>query len=170
MNNYPIKLINKQITERITYLNNNKDRKLSYNQKPDSNNKYITIPYFGQISQKIKNILNSYNIKTSFRNNCSFKHFIKLGKDVLNNCDQSNLVYKINCEICGKSYVGQTRRLLKTRCNEHKNNIKLNSKYHNVITKHIVENRDHNFNWNKTQIIHKENNLSKRLIAEMIYI
>ena len=43
-------------------------------------------------------------------------------------------------------------------------------RYHNVITKHIVENRDHNFNWNKTQIIHKENNLSKRLIAEMIYI
>ena len=128
------------------------------------------IPYFGQISQKIKNILNSHNITTSFRNNCSFKQFIKLGKDALNNCDQSNLVYKINCEICGKSYVGQKKRLLKTRCNEHKNNIKLNSKYHNVITKYIVENRDHTFNWKKTQIIHKENNFSKRLIAEMIFI
>ena len=49
-------------------------------------------------------------------------------------------------------------------------NIKLNSNYHNVITKHIVEDRDHNFNWNKIQIIHKENNLSKRLIAEMIFM
>ena len=66
--------------------------------------------------------------------------------------------------------MGETKRLLKIRCNEHRNNIKLNSKYHNVITKHIIENRDHNFNWKKIQIIHKENNLSKRLIAEMIFI
>ena len=66
--------------------------------------------------------------------------------------------------------MGQTKRLLKIRCNEHRNNIKLNSKYHNVITKHIVVNRHHNFNWNKIQIIHKENNLSKRLIAEMIFM
>ena len=47
LNNYPINLIKKQIAKRITYLNNNRDRNLSYNQKPDSNNKYITIPYFG---------------------------------------------------------------------------------------------------------------------------
>ena len=146
MNNYPINLINKQIARRITYLNNNRDRNLSYNQKPDSNNKYIMIPYFGQISQKIKSILNSYNITTSFRNNCSFKQFIKFAKDALNNCDQSSIVYEINCEICGKSYVEQTKKLLIIRCNKHRNNIKLNSKYHNMITKLIVENRDHNFN------------------------
>ena len=145
MNNYPINLINKQIVKRIAYLNNNRDRNLSYNQKSDSNNKYITIPYFGQISQKIKSNLKSYNNTTSFRNNYSFKQFIKLSKDVLNNYDQSNLVYKINCEICGKIYVGPTKRLLKITCNKHRNNIKLNSKYHNVITKHIIENRDHNF-------------------------
>ena len=113
----------------------------------------------------MKRILKSYDITTSFRNNCSLKQFIKLGKDAINACDQRNLVYKINCEICGKIYVGQTKRQLKIRCNEHINNIKLNSKYHNVITKHIIENRDHNFNWEKIQIIHKENNLPKRLIA-----
>ena len=70
-----------------------------------------------------------------------------------------SVVCKINCVICGKSYVGQTKRLLKIRCNEHIKNIKLNSKYHNVITKHIIENRDHNFKWEKIQKIHKENNL-----------
>ena len=62
LNNYPINLINKQIEKRFTYLNNNRDGRLSYIQESDSNKKYITIPYFGQISQKIQSILNSYNI------------------------------------------------------------------------------------------------------------
>ena len=106
----------------------------------------------------MKHILKQYDIGTSFRNNSSFKKFIKLGKDTLNNNEQSNLLYKINCETCGKSYVRQTKRLLKTRCNEH-NNIKLNSKYHNIITEHIIEIYDHNFDWDKIRIIHKENNL-----------
>ena len=66
--------------------------------------------------------------------------------------------------------MGQTKKLLKTRHNKRKNNIKLNSKYHNVGGKHIIENCNHNFVWEKIRIIHKENNLSKRLIAELIYL
>ena len=91
----------------------------------------------------------TYDITTSFRNNSSLKQFIKLGKDALNNCDESNLVYKINCEICGEIYVGQTKTLVKIRCNEHINNIKLNSKCHNLITKNITESREPNLNWKK---------------------
>ena len=102
-------------------------------------NKNTSIPFFGQISQQIKHMLKQYDTSSSFRNNSSFKQCIKLGKDTLNINDQSNLVYKINCETCRKSYVGGAKKLLKTRCNEHKNNnIKLNSKYHIVITKDII--------------------------------
>ena len=69
---------------------------------------------------------------------------------------------------CDKTYVGQTKRLLNIRRDEHKNNFNLkNKKYHNVITKHRTENIlgenevPHDFDWNNIQIFHKENNLYK---------
>ena len=44
-----------------------------------------------------------------------------------------------------------------------------------MISKHRTENigedeEPNDFDWNNIQIIHKENNLYKRLFAEMIYI
>ena len=88
----------------------------------------------------------------------------------------SNVVYKLECISCDKTYVGQTKRLLNIRRDEHKNNFNFkNKKYHSVITKHRTENIGegeipHDFDWNNIQILHKENNLYKRLFAEMIYI
>ena len=38
------------------------------------------------------------------------------------------------------------------------------------VSKTATVPNNHNFNWKKTQILHKENNLSKRLVAEMIFI
>ena len=64
---------------------------------------------------------------------------IKLQKDPLKKLDNLNAVYKINCSDCDKCYVGQTKRLLSTRKEEHQNNIKYNQKYHNVISKHILQ-------------------------------
>ena len=88
----------------------------------------------------------------------------------------SNAVYKLERISCDKSYVWQTKRLLNIRREEHKNNFNLkNKKYHNVITKHRTENigedeEPHDFDWNNIQSLHTENNLYKRLFAEMIYI
>ena len=88
----------------------------------------------------------------------------------------SKVVYKLECISCDKTYVGQTKRFLNIRRDEHKNNFYLkNKKYHNVITKHRTENIGEDevpqdFDWNNIQILHKENNLYKRLFAEMIYI
>ena len=110
-----------------------------------------------------------------FRVDSKLKEIIKLGKDALENSEISN-VYKLECISCDKTYVGQTKRLLNFRREEHKNNFNLkNKKYHNVITKHRTENIEedevpYDFDWNNIQILHEENNLYKRLFAEMIYI
>ena len=56
------------------------------------------------------------------------------------------LLSKANLVVLNYNYndVGQTKRRLHIRREEHKNNIKLNPKYHNVITKHILENKNTN--------------------------
>ena len=41
-------------------------------------------------------------------------------------CDSSNLIYLINCNKCGKQYVGETGRKLKYRFTEHLRDLKKN--------------------------------------------
>ena len=43
-------------------------------------------------------------------------------------CQSSNLVYCLQCNTCGKQYVGQTKRKLLERLREHFNNIRKNTK------------------------------------------
>ena len=41
------------------------------------------------------------------------------------NCNTTNLIYLITCSKCNKKYVGETRRTLKERLNNHRSDIKL---------------------------------------------
>jgi len=79
------------------------------------------------------------------------------------------IVYKIHCQDCEASYVGQTKRQLKTRIKEHFNNIKLDESRHSVITQHILK-HNHSFNWKDIKIFDSESNYNKRLISEMLHI
>jgi len=51
--------------------------------------------------------------------NC-MNNFIKTGKDKIKKEEHSNIVYKINYHDCNYSYVGQTKRKLRTCLKEHK--------------------------------------------------
>jgi len=42
------------------------------------------------------------------------------------NCNSTNVIYLINCLKCGKQYVGETKRALRQRFNNHRSDIKLN--------------------------------------------
>ena len=127
------------------------------------------------MSHKIKRLLNDYNLTTVFRNTSKLDKYIKLGKDPLEKLENLNVIYKIPCLDCSKMYVGQTGRMLFVRCDEHKKNINLNEKYHNVVTKHRINNKSdtespHDFDWDNIKILHQELNYFKRIIAEMFFI
>ena len=89
-------------------------------------NIYLSIPYFGVQSEKLKHELNvllsKYFTEVNFRivltNNFrigSFFHY----KDPLPKAMQSSLVYKFSCSQCESEYVGSTIRNLYTRVGEH---------------------------------------------------
>ena len=96
-------------------------------------------------------------------------NFIKIHKDKTEIECSSNVVYKIFCNNCDATYVGQTKRQLRTKAKEHINNIKLDPSKHSVITSHRIF-FDHSFNWKEIKILDTEDNYQKRLISEMIYI
>jgi len=79
------------------------------------------------------------------------------------------VVYKIYCKDCDVSYVGQTKRQLRTRVKEHRNNIKLDESKHSVISEHMLS-CNHSFDWNQVRILDTEPNYNKRLISEMLHI
>lgn len=93
---------------------------------------------------------------------------IKKGKDKLALEKSTGVVYSINCNECDVVYVGQTKRNLQTCINEHRNNIKKHESYHSVVSKHR-ECLNHDFNWSKPTILHREKFIRKREI-EMIFI
>jgi len=99
----------------------------------------------------------------------TLKKFFNFGKDPLYSSSHNDVVYKISCQNCEATYVGQTKRQLKTRILEHSADIKKESGPPSVISNHRI-NDDHDFNWTDIKILDHERNYKKRLIFEMVHI
>jgi len=173
-NGYPLDLIfekiNKRLKKLITTTNHNK---IIVNHSTDTidkdQKKFFIIPYIRNISEITATLINRSLFTVGYRCLNKIDNIIKVHKDHTEHIHKSNIVYKIHCNNCDASYVGQTKRQLKTRTKEHFNNIKLDKSRHSVITQHILE-FNHSFNWNDIKILDSEPNYNRRLISEMLHI
>ena len=87
---------------------------------------YLSIPYYGQQSNKLKNELSSICAKYFYQIDLKivFVNDFKLGtffnyKDSLPKSMRSGVIYSYRCERCSSEYVGSTSRTLGTRVAEH---------------------------------------------------
>jgi len=168
-NDYPLDLIFQKINQRIKDIikrkrSNNLEQKINESQR-----KMLVLPYIRNISEKISSSIDKNEYLTGYRILNKLTGFIKRHKDGNKFESNNNIVYKINCNNCNASYVGQTKRQLKTRIKEHVKNIGTDESKHSVITKHILD-KNHTLDWQNVKILDYENNYFKRLIAEMIHI
>ncbi|KAG5313537.1 MOS1T transposase, partial [Pseudoatta argentina] len=109
------------------------------NRNSGKDNGYLLRMIFNYINKRIYSINKSTNT-TGYRCLNKFNKFIKVHKDKNQQKKNNNdVIYKLNCNNCDVSYVGQTKRQLQIRIKEHRNNIKLDQSKHSVITKHITE-------------------------------
>jgi len=159
------------ISSRIKALINDKITKQKLNTTDNGSNKKIwfTVPYINSITEKFKSIANGAVSKLAFFSTNKLNNLIKVQKDSLPKLSKMNVVYKISCQNCETSYVGQTCRQLKTRISEHKNHISRNTTAHSVITEHRLQ-FNHDFDWDGVEILDVERNYNKRVISEMINI
>ena len=139
-------------------LDNNNDNK---NNKPTNIYKqtikvhipYITEHFFLKLSQ----IFQKYNFSLIPKVCKNLSLIVKLGTGTLDKWNQTYVVYKFTSKNCPATYIGETKRSLKTRINEHKNKKSTES----VVCQHQVNN-NHNLIGNKlklqirNQIIRKE--------------
>ena len=76
---------------------------------------FFNVPYVRNYADRFKHATRDLDIKMSYTGLNKLNCFIKVQKDRLNKDKKTGVVYKINCGDCDASYVGQTKRLLKTR-------------------------------------------------------
>ena len=75
-------------------------------------------------------------------------------------------VYEIPCRDCDVCYVGETKRMLATRCKEHRasckkikegQQLKDSERYDTGVPNHVLE-TNHEFNFENVKVLRKENN------------
>lgn len=178
-NDYPITVINKVIRQfkpnidSIAPSNNN-----------TNNNQLVTYffsyPYIPYLSQKIKKMLTTPNCIPIFKPANSVGKLFTRVKDRIQLQECSNVIYKIPCNDCAKSYIGQTKRYLSTRLKEHKSNLNDaviesldtltdNMNFKSALVSHAILD-NHYFNFDNATVIDNENHLHKRLFLEAYHI
>lgn len=127
------------------------------------------MPYIPNVSENISNILKKHNVTIAHKPYNTTKKFSKTLKPKLQIEDETNTVYKIDCNNCNSTYIGQSKQYLHKRIYSHKYNTKNLNHNSTALTKHSLEN-NHSFNFNNIEILDIEPNYQKRLIHEMLQI
>ncbi|EZA47026.1 hypothetical protein X777_17025 [Ooceraea biroi] len=131
--------------------------------------KYVTFPFVDGLSDTLSRIFKQYQIEVVHTINKRLDCIIKCGKDVVPNDNKTGVVYRMNCINCDACYVGQTKRHLATRVREHRSAITKREGNWSVVSRHRAS-LFHDFEWSRVDILHREQHLRKREVAEMIFI
>lgn len=114
-------------------------RQMGNSEKEVETKKLFVIPYINKISEMIVSSVKNANLRVGYRCFNKLDKIIKIQKDNNEHSCCSNVVYKINCNDCNASYVDQTKKQLQTKLKEHRNNVRLDSGKHSVISDHIIK-------------------------------
>lgn len=136
-NNYPLKLIFDNINSRLKYLLHHKNTRITDNSDSEIRH-YFLLPYIKSLSEKFKSITRNAGLSLAYTGLDNLKSIIKGHRDPLPRSYSNNVVYRFNCTDCEASYVGQTKRFLKTRIAEHRNHISRSSSQSSVIIDHRI--------------------------------
>ena len=127
----------------------------------------MNLPYVEGTSEKLRRILRSHKVRSTFFTEKTLRKFVCKPKDRVATEDKSNIVYKIDCSNCQTVYFGESKWSLKSRSDEHKRSVRNCDCDKNEIAKHCWE-VDHNFNWDQKKVIDRERKLIPRKIKESI--
>ena len=127
----------------------------------------VVIPYIKGFSEEIRRVFGKYDIPTYFKPMNTLRQLLVKPKDPVDKESVVGPVYRIQCEECPASYIGETERSLKTRFNEHRRPSSSNSE----VARHIhVEQPDHTVKMDNTSILTTEARWFERGVKEAIYI
>ena len=159
-NDYPAKFINK-VKNKME--NSQINRNYQQNDK-----KYAVAPYIQNVSERVAKILSPFNIYLASKPNNKLRNRLCNFKYKRLKTDEAGVVYKLNCNDCPSSYIGETGRLPKERTNEYKKDIEKKKPNSNVYM-HVQSTAGHTFDFDGVEIMIKSNNKYVRKRLEGIH-
>jgi len=112
-NGCPLKLIFEKINKRLKKLITTNHNKILANKNIDTTDKdqkkFFIISYIHNISEITAALINKSSFTVGYRCLNKIDNIIKVHKDQTEHNYKSNIVYKIHCQNCEASYVGQTK-------------------------------------------------------------
>lgn len=124
------------------------------------------LPYIKNVTDRISKILRKHDIRTSFNAHRKLSECLPSVKDSLPL--QTKGIYKIPCT-CGKVYIGETRRTIKTRISEHERDTRLKHITQSALAEHKHD-TGHNIKFAETEVISRTSRYYPRKIREAIEI
>jgi hypothetical protein len=125
---YSARFLRKTKSDILKFINSGDNIKPPFRETTDNCDHYATACGNSRLCLTCKHIP-TCNSVTSNATNMSFK----LQTDL--NCSSNNIIYLIECENCGKQYIGQTKRSLRLRFNNHRFDIENERK--TVVSAHF---------------------------------
>ena len=99
--------------------NRRKEQTTEVKKEESKANKKINLPYIQVASEHLKRTFIKYNIKTTFYTSTALRSLLSKPKDPTRKEDRNNVIYQLDCKHCETVYVGETKRTLNIRTNEH---------------------------------------------------
>ena len=120
---------------------------------PKPNINYAVLPYIKGLTEPLKRILNSYDIRVTSRPVSAPQQLFPSVKDRPPLDDQTSVICEINYTDCSWGYIGETGRAFNTRRKEHRRNV-ANYKAGSTFAKHAWDN-DHHICFGYAKILEK---------------
>jgi hypothetical protein len=136
-----------------------KDTKNEEEQKEEQR-RWYGIESAGEISNKIRRILRREGIKTYKKGGEKILDIVRNKKKKSKDAKQKGVIYQVPCEECDRVYIGETKKRLKDRLRQHKDDVRL-KRDTNAIYKHVMES-DHEINWEGATVIEQESRMLVR--------
>ena len=145
----------------------------------------VSLPYVAGLSESFARLLKRHGVQSAMKPYNTLRQNLVHPKDKRPITDNAGVIYKIPCQQCPKSYIGETGRCFGIRLKEHKDEVDKvdksarftrsqrktsESTYHkSALTDHTSQN-NHVIDWDNAKLVGREDQWKRRQILESIRI
>ena len=131
----------------------------------DDKKGFCILPYVKGTTEPIKRILSNYNIKVALKPHHTIGNIFPKPKDPVRKDQTRGAIYSIPCEVCDKSYIGETKQKFSTRLKEHQKEVEKKHSHKSALAEHCL-NSGHTISWESAKILRTSTNWRNRRILE----
>ena len=124
----------------------------------------VSLPYIRGISETIARILKPFNIRIAHKPTRILRHLLTNVKDKDDPKDRQGTVYRIRCNDCNGTYIGETGRTLTTRFGKHQTATDKEDFTNNIAQYH--RKTGHDINWDSATCLTHSTDKDERLTLE----